>query len=68
MSTDKAVLQAQKQLIKDSIVDTASRLVKDTEDGTAARGMIEVGERWIRQLDAKLLELDRIERQIATAD
>jgi hypothetical protein len=63
--TDKIVLQAEKQMIKDVIVELASRLVKDTEDSIEVRGMIEVGARWVKELDKKLFELDQIERKIS---
>ena len=61
---DKILLQTQKQMLKDVIVYLASRLVKDSEDSVEKNGMIEVGARWVKQLDGKLFELDQIDRQI----
>lgn len=43
----KAVLQTERQLIKDDIVAAASKLVKD-HDAPIVRGMTEIGYRWIK--------------------
>jgi hypothetical protein len=64
MDADKLVLQTKKQILKDSIVELASRLVKDTEDAVKVRGVYEVGARWVEMLDKKLFELDQLEIQI----
>ena len=64
INMSKILLQTEKQMIKDVIVELASRLIKDTEDSSEKHGMIEVGARWVKQLDEKLFELDQIERQI----
>lgn len=61
---DKIVLQTEKQMIKDVIVELASRLVKDTEDQVEKGGMVEVGVRWVNEIDQKLFELEQIERKI----
>jgi hypothetical protein len=62
--SDRANLQIQKQLLKDAIVELASRLIKDTDGQLERGGMIEVGKRWIEQLDQKLFELQEIENKL----
>lgn len=63
----KEVLQMQRQIKKDEIVDMVSRMVKDDEH-VEIRGMTEVAYHWITDIDQKLFELQQIENQIANYD
>lgn len=63
----KELLQINRQLKKDEIVDTVSRFIKDTPD-SSKHGMIEVPVRWINELDLKLSELQKIENEISDED
>lgn len=59
----KEVLQTQKQLLKDQIVETASRMVKD-HDSDIVRGMTEIAATWITELDNLLYKLDETDKNI----
>ena len=57
------ILETKKILLKDEIVEIASRLVKQ-DDQPRKGGMVEVTYRFLDELDAKLHELDQIDLQI----
>jgi hypothetical protein len=60
----KEVLQIQKQLKRDQIVDTVSRMVKDMSHAEKG-GMMEVPARWIKELDKLLFQLQDLENQLS---
>lgn len=57
------ILEANKILIKDEIVEIASRLVKQ-DDQPRKGGMVEVPYMFLDQLNNKLYELDKIDLEI----
>ena len=57
------ILETKKILLKDEIVEIASRLVKQ-DDQPRKGGIVEVPYRFLDELDAKLHELDQIDLQI----
>ncbi len=67
MSKNKEVLQTEKQFLKDEIVHTASRMIKDHDDDIRG-GMTEIAAKWINELDALLFRLDQIDKAIADCD
>lgn len=58
------LLEAQRQLKKDEIVDLTSRMVKQ-DDQPSIGGMTEIPTMFIKQLDEKLHDLGVIEMKIA---
>lgn len=60
----KEILQVQRQLKKDEIVDKASRMIKD-HDSPIVKGMTEIANRWIQELDKLFFELKEIENKLA---
>lgn len=63
----KEILLIEKQLKKDQIVDTVSRMVKD-HDSPTVRGMTEIAARWVTTLDTHLFELQQIENKLSGFD
>ena len=61
---DREILIAKRILLLEDIAFTSSRMIKDT-DSPDARGMTEVGTRWLQKLDKLMSDLDRIDHQIA---
>lgn len=59
----KEVLQVERQLKKDQIVEAVSRMIKD-HDSPDVRGMTEIATRWIKDLDQLLFELQQIENKL----
>lgn len=64
VQASREVLQVQKQLKKEQIVDAVSRFIKDTPNETTG-GMMEVPYRWIGELEKLLYQLQKIENQLA---
>lgn len=60
---ESMILEAKIILLKDEIVEIASRLVKQ-DDQPRKGGMVEVPYHFLDQLDAKLHELGNLEMQI----
>ena len=58
----KLLLQAEHQLKKDQIIESASRLVKDSEEDV--KGMTEVSTSKLKELDNLLHELGQIEHKL----
>lgn len=63
---DMAVLQTNLQLLKDQIVDRTSRFVKDATEPVEG-GMVRVAFWRLNELDALMVDLDKLERDIAQA-
>ena len=61
---DLLVLYAEKELKRDQIVYCASRMIKDI-DSEPVRGMIEVGNRFVEELNNLMFDLGQIENKIA---
>jgi hypothetical protein len=61
---DLLLLYVEKELIKDQIIHCSSRLIKDI-DSQPERGMIEVSNRYIEQLNELMHNLDKIDNKIS---
>lgn len=59
----KRIKHIQKQLLKDHIVTTASRMVKD-HDSDVVRGMTEIPARWIDKLNEMFIQLDKMDEDL----
>lgn len=64
---EKINLQVQRQLLKDDIVDTCSRFIKEC-DQPVINGMTEVADSWVRKLDRLLFCLQDVENKIKDFD